>query len=102
MQIYSVHDFDAKSAARDFLREGIVAVDDVSANLYDLAREELFHQLGHATDAFDIKTQRVPTYVGPVFVFRDASRISAKQARMFVLAQFPDPKTLGAARARRR
>jgi hypothetical protein len=32
MQIHSVHDFDDKSAARDRLRNGLVAVDDISGN----------------------------------------------------------------------
>jgi hypothetical protein len=49
----------------------------------------MFDELWHAADAFEIKTQRVPTFIGPVFVFRDAARVSAKQAKALVLAEYP-------------
>lgn len=88
LNIHSVHDFDARSAAREFVRLGAVAVDDISENLYDLARDELFDELGHAADAFEIRTQRVPTSIGPVFVFRDPARVSATQAKALVLAEY--------------
>jgi hypothetical protein len=53
-QIYWVHDFDDKSAACDLLRNGLVAVDDISGNLFDFTWRELFDRLGHAADALNL------------------------------------------------
>jgi len=87
--IHDVHAFDARTAARELLRHGMVAVDDITEKLIDCAWEDLFDQLGHSADGMRFKTQRIETGWGPVFVMRDAKRVSAVKARNVVLGLRP-------------
>jgi len=77
---------DARAAARDLLKNGAVGIDDIGENSYDLIRDEILEILGHAGDAIDLRTERVSTAIGPVFVLRDADIWSAAKARRAVLA----------------
>jgi hypothetical protein len=76
MNIPEVRDFDGSFAARELLKQGFTAVDDIGEQLYKHAEAELFDALGHRADSMNIETDRVDTDWGPVFVFRDAGRVS--------------------------
>lgn len=89
LAIHDVHALDARSAAAELARQGMVAVDDISEGLIDCAWEEIFDELGDAADGMPLKTQRIETPWGPVFVMRDADRVSAAAARGAVLSQRP-------------
>jgi hypothetical protein len=84
MNIPEVHDFDAHSAAREFLKLGFTAVDDIGASLYECAEAELFDELGVAVDEMDIVTDRIETDLGPVFVFRDEARITLQHVTQII------------------
>jgi len=84
MNITEIHDFNARSAAKELLSEGATAVDDIGEGLYQNALAELFDELGFAGDDLDIVTSRIDTDWGPVFVFRDRRRMTLKSARMLV------------------
>ncbi len=76
MRIPEVRDFNGVRAGRELLKQGYTAVDDIGELLYKHAEAELFEALGHQADFMDIVTDRVDTDFGPVFVFRDAARVS--------------------------
>ncbi len=86
MRIHVVPGVDARAAARDLLETDAVGIDDIAENLYDVIRDEILEELGHAGDELDLRTQRVDTPIGPVFVLRNADVWSAKEARVAVLA----------------
>ncbi len=77
---------DARAAARDLLRDGAVGIDDIGENLYDVARDEILEELGHAGDGIDVRTDWIEGPFGPVFVLRDAAIWSAAAAKKAVLA----------------
>lgn len=87
MNIPEIHDFKARSAAKELLSDGITAVDDIGEMLYEHALEELFDELGFAGDGLDIVVDKIETDLGPVFVFRDRRRVTLKKARMLVAKQ---------------
>ena len=87
MNIPEIHDFDARSAAKELLSYGVTAVDDIGELLYKDALEELFDELGFAGDELDVVADRIDTDLGPVFVFRDRRRVTLKKARMYVAKQ---------------
>jgi hypothetical protein len=76
----------ARAAARDLLKSGAVGIDDIGENLHDLVSEEILDELGNAGDGIDLRTQRVDTPIGPVFVLRIADVWSAAEAKKAVLA----------------
>lgn len=86
MEIHCVPGVDAAAAARDLFRDGAVGIDDIAENIYDVLHEEILEELGHLADGLDIRTQRVATSIGPVFVLRNARAWSAAEARRAVLA----------------
>ena len=65
--------------------ESIRGIDDISENLYDVVQDEIMDSLGVAGDELDLRTQRIDTPSGPVFVLRQASVWSAARARAEVL-----------------
>jgi len=75
---------DARAAARDLRRDGVVGIDDIGETLYDVIRDEILDYLGHASDGVDWKTQRVNTAFGPVFVVRDPDLWSAAVVKQAV------------------
>ena len=79
MNIPDVRDFDAIAAMRELLADGYTAVDDIGGLLYQHAEEELLDALGFAADDIEIVTDRIDTSFGPVFVFRNPSRVTANQ-----------------------
>jgi len=85
MNIPDIHDFDSDRAAKEFLAVGFTAVDDVSGQLVDLAKEDMEDSLGFAADSMNITVVEIDTTWGPVFVFRDRSRVTLKTIRAFVL-----------------
>ncbi len=85
MRIHVTPGIDSRAAARDLLRDGAVGIDDIGANLYDVVRDEVMDELGEVADALDIRTERVDTALGPVFVVRCADRWSATAARKVIL-----------------
>lgn len=87
IKIHVAPGMDAHAAARDLLRTGAVGIDDIGENLYDVVRDEILYHLGHAGDEIDLRTDRVRTTFGPVFVLRDAAVWSAADAREAVRAQ---------------
>jgi len=89
MRIHVTPGVDARQAAQDLLETGAVGIDDISENLYDVIHYEILDQLGHIGDELDIRTQRVETAIGPVFVLRAAATWSAAGARRAVLATAP-------------
>jgi len=91
LTIREVHDFNAKVAAREVLKFGFTLVDDISGVLVDAVKDELFEELSHAADVMDIRTDRVETGWGPVFIFRDHSRVTLAVAKKFVFAQRSKP-----------
>ncbi len=86
MRIHVVPGVDARAAARDLLETAAVGIDDIAENLYDVVRDEILEELGHAGDELDLRTQRIDTAIGPVFVLRNADVWSATEARRSVLA----------------
>jgi len=89
MKIHDVHDFDARKAARELLRVGFTAVDDIGGQLIDCAQDELFDALGFASDDLDVQVEEIRTDWGPVYVFWDTSRACLGAARAFVKANRP-------------
>jgi len=85
IKIHVAPGMDARKAAHDLLKDGAVGIDDIGENLYDVIRDEIIEELGHVADEIDIKTQRVDTSIGPVFVLRDANIWTAAKARKAVL-----------------
>jgi hypothetical protein len=85
IKIHVAPGVDARAAAHDLLKTGAVGIDDTGENLYDLVRDEIFDELGNAGDGIDLRTQRVDTPLGPVFVFRNADVWSAADAKKAVL-----------------
>lgn len=90
MDIPEVRDFKATRACRELIKQGYTAVDDIGGTLYKLAEDELLDALGISVDAMDFVVDEVETDLGPVFVFRDASRISleAVEARIQAARKF--------------
>jgi hypothetical protein len=89
--IHDVHDLDAKAAGLELLTFGFTIIDDISGELVETAELELLEQLGHAADAMDLHIVRVDTGWGPVFIFRDRSRVTLAFAKKVVFAQRPKP-----------
>jgi len=87
MNIPDVRDFDARLGAREFLKLGFTAIDDIGESLYQYAEEELFDELGFTADDLDIATDRIETDLGPVFAFRDRARLSLKAVSDLVKRQ---------------
>ncbi len=85
MRIYVVPGVNARAAARDLLEMGAVGIDDIAESLYDVVRDEILEELGHAGDELALQTERVDTAIGPVFVLRNADVWSATEARRAVL-----------------
>ena len=90
MKIPDVRDFRATRASRELIKQGFTAVDDIGEALYQHAEDELLDALGLNVDGMDFVTDRIETDLGPVFVFRDASRISleAVEARIQAARKF--------------
>lgn len=59
MRIHDVHDFDAARASRELLEIGFTAVNDVSGELIDCAKDELFEKLGFAGDEIDLRVDKI-------------------------------------------
>jgi|SRR5688572_32646188 len=87
ISIHVTPDVDVEAAARDLLKNGAVGIDDIGEWLYDVIRDEILEELGHAGDGLAIRTQRVDTSLGPVFVLRAAHAWSAAAARRAILAE---------------
>ena len=85
LRIHVVPGIDSRAAARDLLDVGAVGIDDIGEETFPLIRDEIFDELGHAADELDIRTQRVDTNAGPVFVLRNADVWSAAQTRKAIL-----------------
>ena len=85
IKIHVAPGVDAREAARDFLKTGAIGIDDIGENLYDLVREEILDELGNAGDGIDLRTDRVESAFGPVFVLRDAAIWSVAAAKKAVL-----------------
>jgi len=91
IRIRDVLDRDTRAASRELLKFGLTIVDDISGTLVDVVEEELFEHLGHAADCMDLHMTRVDTGWGPVYVFRDRSRVTLALAKKVVFAQRPKP-----------
>lgn len=76
IRIPEVHDFNATRASRELLKQGFTAVDDIGELLYKHAEEDLLDALGFQADFIELVTDRIDTDFGPVFVFRDSSRVA--------------------------
>jgi len=90
MRIPDIYDFDPEQAAQEVLTFGFTAVDDISEQLVESALDGLYEALGFAGDHLDLKTDRIDTSWGPVFVFRDRSRVPLRKVRAFVMKHRPD------------
>lgn len=86
VRIHVVPGVDARAAARDLLRAGVVGIDDIGEGTHEMIRDEILDHLGHAGDELDLRTQRIDTPFGPVFVYRDAAVWSEQAVRQAVLA----------------
>jgi hypothetical protein len=53
--------------------------------------EELDDALGFAGDSIDLVVDEIDTRWGPVFVFRDRSRVTRRKVRALVLKERPIP-----------
>ncbi len=87
MKIHIVPGVDSRAATRDLMKVGAVGIDDIGEGLYDLIRDEILEELGARGDALDLRTDRVETAFGPVFVIRNVQVWTAAAARKAVLAQ---------------
>jgi hypothetical protein len=85
IKIHVAPGVDARAAARDLLKTGAVGIDDIAENHHDVVRDEILEELGNAGDGIDLRTQRVDTPLGPVFVLRNADVWSAAEAKKVVL-----------------
>lgn len=47
---------DSSAAARDLMKNGAVAIDDIGENLYDVIRDEILDDLGYTADIIDLRT----------------------------------------------
>ena len=88
-RIQEVHDFDARRAAKELLKFGFTAVDDIGGLLIESAEDELLDELGLAVDALDFTRDEIDTSYGPVFVFRDTSQVTLEAAKKLVFSQYP-------------
>ncbi len=93
MQIHDVHSFDAELASRELLKVGFTVVDDISGELIECAKDELFDALGFAGDEIDLGINEVATSWGPVFVFWDRERTTLKAAKDFVAKNRPGTRS---------
>jgi hypothetical protein len=84
IKIHVAPGVDARAAARELLKTGAVGIDDIGEN-HDVVREEILDELGHAGDGIDLRTQRIDTPLGPVFVLRNVDVWSAADAKKAVL-----------------
>ncbi len=91
MRIHVVPGVDARAAARDLRETGAVGIDDIGEGTHELLRDEILEELGHAADELDLRTQRVDTAIGPVFVVRNAALWSAEAVRKAVRASRGPP-----------
>jgi len=91
IRIRDVLDLDARAASRELVKFGLTVIDDISEMLVETADDELADELGHARDEMDIHIDRVDTGWGPVFVFRDRSRVTLASAKAAVFALRPKP-----------
>ena len=83
--------FDANAAALEILAFGFTLVDDISERFVETTERELHDELGQAADEMDLHWTRVDTGWGPIFIYRDRSRVTLAQAKKFVFAQRPKP-----------
>lgn len=86
MRIHVVPGVDAESAAADVLSVGMVMVDDIGEQSYQVVFDEILEELGHMGDGLDLREQRVETPFGPVFILREPDMWSAARAKKAVLA----------------
>ncbi len=91
MRIHVAPGADTRAAARDLLETGAVGIDDIAENLYDVVRDEILEELGNVGDELDLRTQRIDTAIGPVFVLRNADAWSSTEAKKAVLASRGQP-----------
>lgn len=85
MKIRDAYRYDARAGSKELLRHGITIVDDIGESLWELCRDELLGELGFAADELELEVDRVETWKGPLFVFRDPARVSGAEARELVL-----------------
>lgn len=97
LQIRLSQGFDAAAAAGEMLEHGVTLVDDIAEQLYDVCRDEVIEELGHAADEMDVQVTRVTTSIGPVFIFRDRNRVPLAEAKRLVFAS--RSRAAGVARA---
>ena len=79
---------DVRAAVRDLMKDGAVGIDDIGENTYDSIRDAILDSLGHAAGGFDLRTQRIATAMGPVFVLRNHHVWSAANTRRAVLSEY--------------
>ena len=87
LKIHVTPGVDARAAARDLMRDVAVGIEDIGENLYDVIRDEILEELGFEGDGLDLRTDRVETAIGPVFVTRERSAWTAATAKKAVLSQ---------------
>ena len=85
LRIHVVPGVDARAAARDFLDDGAVGIDDIAENMYEVIWDEVLEALGHVADEIGIRRQRVETRIGPVFVLRNGALWTAARAKAAVV-----------------
>lgn len=71
---------------RAFLKVRAIGLDAATTGLLDTVSDELGGDFFMYDDRFDLRTDRVDTDYGPVYVLRDASRWTAEAAEAVVLA----------------
>ena len=92
LKIHVVPGVDPRAAARDFLANGAVGIDDIAENMYDVIWDDILDVLGHVADETAIRRQRIETGIGPVFVLRDGTRWRASETRAAVLGMRGRPR----------
>lgn len=89
--IRDVLGFDARAASLELVAFGFTLIDDISEGLVETAELELHEELGQAADEMDLHWTRVDTGWGPIFIYRDRSRVTLAVAKKVVFAQRPKP-----------
>ncbi|MDX9723333.1 MAG: hypothetical protein RBU37_21455 [Myxococcota bacterium] len=85
MRIHIVPGVNLRAAASDLRKTGLVAIDDIAERSWEELFSYIIDELGHDADELELRTQRIETRFGPVFVLREADRWTAAKAKKAVL-----------------
>lgn len=91
MKIHCSLDINMKSITKDFMKHGIVLVDDLGTQTLEQFEDieyALLNEIGPAADSIPTETEEYKTSIGTVFAIRNPKKMDDLEASLFVAKAF--------------